>query len=309
MTSKMPVGIRTRGYERLFDWAYESPPPPPRRELIPVVWDGLWLNSGDRLDGLCVVVENLSGWLDSPPLEGNDVSRVISDGAAWGPKVLRERLITISGAAAGPRDLLLRFRDELAVRAARREPALLSVGDWDLDRVLTADVRAGSELFRHRPLGSAGFKYSVTLTAADPARYDGTWQTAVLTNQTTDTGRGYRRDYQWGYGAPYVPNSALLRNSGNYQAPVYALYSGGLSESALTDGRSGMIRVARLDEDMQILVNCSTLTAEAEGGLSRASYILPGSRPVFIPPADGSRLYLRSTGYGSITLAWRSTWI
>jgi hypothetical protein len=308
-TSRMPTEIRTRGYDRLFDWVYEGPPAPPRRDLIPIIWDDLWLNTGDTENGLCVVVENLSGWLDSPPLEGNDVARVISDGAAWGPKVLRQRTITISGAATGPREPLLRFRDELAVRAARREPALLAVGDWDLGRVLTADVRAGTEAYRHRPLGSTGFKYQVTLTAADPALYAGTWQTAELSNVTAATGRDYPREYPWQYAAPFMPNSAVLRNVGNYQAPVYGLYTGELSESVITDGRDGIVRIAQLDAGMQILVNLAALTAEAEGGLSRASYILPGSRPMFIAAADSSRWFLRSAGRGTVLLGWRSTWV
>ncbi len=84
------------------------------------------------------------------------MSRVISDGAAWGPKVLGPRSIVITGAAAGPRPELGRLRDQLAVRAASREPVLLEVGDNDLERTLTADVRAGAELYRHTPLGRPG---------------------------------------------------------------------------------------------------------------------------------------------------------
>jgi|HubBroStandDraft_3_1064219.scaffolds.fasta_scaffold06424_2 hypothetical protein len=308
--TKMPVGLTpTRGYDREFTWGYERAAPPPARPLIPVVWDGLWLNTGDQGNGLCLVVERITGWLDSPPLDGNDVERVISDGAAWGPKVLRQRTIVITGAAAGPRDELGRIRDQLAARAASREPVLLAVGDFDLGRVLTADVRAGTELFRHTPLGSAGFRYQVAVTAADPALYDGTWQSATLTNTTEGTGREYPREYGWQYASPYVANSALLRNTGNYAAPVYALYEGDLLESALADNRSGIIRLARVDAGMRILVSTATLVAEAEGGLSRASYLLPGSRPMTVPPGSASRWFLRSAGRGSVTLAWRSTWV
>ncbi len=31
----------------------------PLRPLIPVVWDGLWLNTGDQDNGLCLVVEDI----------------------------------------------------------------------------------------------------------------------------------------------------------------------------------------------------------------------------------------------------------
>jgi hypothetical protein len=308
--TKMAVGasrVAVRGYERDFDWTYQIPPTPPLVPLIPVVWDGLWLNTGDQADGLCAVVENIDGVIDSPPFDGNDVQRVISDGAAWGPKTLNARTIVISGAAAGPSDLLVRFRNELAIRAANREPALLAFGLIDAQRILTADVRAGTELLRTTPLSRHGFKYQVTLTAADPALHDGVWQTVTLTNVTEATGRSYPRRYPWQY-AGMIPNSALLRNEGNFPAPVYAGYEGELSTSLLTDGTSG-IRVAYLEPGVQILVSTATLAAEAPGGYSRASYIQPGSRPMWIAPRSSPRWTLRSAGRGSVTLAWRSTWV
>jgi hypothetical protein len=309
--TKMPVTLReaSRGYDRDFDWTYVVPPREPTRPPVPVVWDGLWLNTGDQDNGLCLVVERITGWLDSAPVDGNDVDRVISDGAAWGPKVMRSRTVVITGVAAGPRVLLGQLRDQLAARTANREPVLLAVGDFDQQRVLTADVRAGSDAYRHTPLGSAGFRYQVTLTAADPALYASTWQTATLTNVTEGTGREYPKDYSWSYASPYIANSAMLRNEGNADAPVYALYEGQLTESALTDNRSGIIRVAQLETGVRILVSTATLVAEAEGGLSRASYLLPGSRPMTVPPGSSSRWFLRSAGLGSITLAWRSTWL
>jgi hypothetical protein len=314
MTTKMPVSLNvgTRGYDRGFDWSYTGTGTerPPGRAPIPVVWDGLWLNSGDQPNGLCVVVERVEGWLDSPPLDGNDVPRVISDGAAWGPKVLRQRLVTITGAAAGPRAELGRLRDQLAARAVNREPVLLAIGDWDQARVLTADVRAGTDSYRHTPLGSAGFRYRVTLTAADPALYEGTWQYATLSNVAAGTtGRDYPRTFGWQYNTPYVGNSTLLRNTGNYDAPVFALYEGDLIESLLIDNASGgLVRLAPLAAGMQILVSTASLIAEAAGGLSRASFILPGSRPMFVPAGGTARWFLRSAGRGSVTLAWRSTW-
>jgi hypothetical protein len=299
----MPV----RFYEREFDWTYAVPPREALRELIPVVWDGLWLNTGDQSSGLCAVVTNLEGWLDSPPLEGNDVARVISDGSAWGPKVLRQRTVVLSGAVTGPREELGRFRDQLAIRAAARDPVIFAVGDWDLLRVLTADVRAGSEQFRVQWLGSAGFRYQVTLHAADPALYQGTWQSVILTNVTEDTGRTYPKTYPWRYAA-LIPNTALLRNTGNHPAPVFAGYEGDLSESLLTDG-SGGIRLATIETGVQILVATATLAAEAPGGYSRASLVLPGSRPMWVAPGTTARWTLRSGGRGTVTLAWRSTWV
>ena len=302
-----------RSYDRTFSWSYldTGPLPAPGRGLIPVVLDGLWLNTGDTASGLCAVVTGIEGWLDSPPANGNDVARTISDGAAWGPKVLGPRTVVIHGAAVGPRDELARFRALLAARAAYRDPVLLAVGTMDGEAVQTADVRAGSDSYRHQPLGSAGFRWQLTLTAADPAVYDGTWQAARLTNMAEGeiTGRSYPREFPWRYAGAYVPNSAVLRNAGNHDAPVYALYEGDMSESTLSDGHGGVIRLAALATGVQILVSTATLTAEAPGGLSRASFILPGSRPMTLPPVSSGRWYLRATGRGSVSLGWRSAWV
>ena len=302
-----------RHYDRTFDWSYfdTGPLPAAGRGLIPVVLDGLWLNTGDTDSGLCAVVTSVEGWLDSPPVNGNDVARTISDGAAWGPKVLGPRTIVIHGAAAGPRDELGSFRAQLAARAAGRDPVVLAVGTMDGATVQTADVRAGTDSYRHQPLGSGGFRWQLTLTAADPAIYDGTWQAARLTNVTegAETGRGYPRPYPWQYAGSYVPNSAVLRNAGNHAAPVYALYEGDMTESTLSDGHGGIIRLAGLDAGVQILVSTATLIAEAPGGLSRASFILPGSRPMTLPPVSTGRWYLRATGRGAVSLGWRSAWV
>ena len=306
--------LRTRAYDRSFTWGYaddDIPQPGAGQSgLIPVIWDGLWLNTGDQTTGLCSVITNVEGWLDSPPVNGNDVQRVISDGAAWGPKVLQHRTIVLSGTAAGPRPLLGRLRDQLAARASARVPAELVIGDFDQERVLSADVRAGTEAYRWQPLGPGGFKWQVTLTAADPLLYSGRWQEATLSNLSEGeiTGREYPREYSWRYAQPLLPNSTVLRNEGNTDAPVYALYTGDLSESSLTGGSGQTIRMASLDPGMQILVHTATLTAEASGQ-SRASYVLPGSRPMTVPAGSQVRWNLRAAGRGSVALAWRSAWV
>jgi hypothetical protein len=313
MTTRMPVGAAeaTRGYDRTFTWGYGAAPTrAPLRPLVPVIWDGLLVNAGDQADGLCSVVTGVTGWLDSPPLNGNDVQRVISDGSAWGPKVLQARTIVISGAASGPREPLAELRHQLAKRAVNREPAQLAIGDMTLDRILTADVRAGTEQYRHQPLGWTGFRWQVTLTAPDPALYDSRWQTATLANITEgETGRDYPREYGWRYRDPYLANTVVLRNEGSVPAPVYALYQDELSPSTLFDAYSGIIRLAALADGMKILVSTATLTAETQNGQSRANYILPGSRPLLIPAETNSRVFLRAAGRGTVTLAWRSAWV
>lgn len=302
-----------RRYERGFSWVYGKDPLliPAGAGLIPVTWDGLALNTGDQVSGLCAVVEDIEGWADSPPLDGNDALRSIADGAAWGPKTLAPRTITIHGAATGPRPELGWFRDQLAARAAARTPAPLSITDGGLDRTLTADVRAGGERYRHTWLAPTAFRYQVVLTAADPLLYGGEWRYSVLRTLTEgeDTGRPYPREFGWNYAVAYLPNTAQLANLGNTAAPVYALYEGPLTESRLTSDGGGLIRLAALGTGLQIRVNTSTLAAEAEGGLSRAAAILPGSRAATLPAASTARWHLYASDAGSVTLGWRSAWV
>jgi hypothetical protein len=296
-----------RRYDRDYlptPWGYGPRPrdAAPGRQ-IGIVWDGLPLNPGNLADGSTVAVELVEGWDDSPPLAGHDAERAIADGAVWGPKTLQARHVVIHGAAVGEPDRLMWYRDQLAGRAAARQPAELGIGD----RV--AQVRGGTELLRVHWHGPYLIRYEVTLVAADPVLYDAEAQRAMLSNVTGDTGRSYPREYTWQYAQPYVGNSVLLANAGNHPAPVLALYEGELSESRLTDGRGGIIRLAPLAPGMAITVATATLTAEAAGGSGRASYILPGSRPMAVPAQGVVRWHLYAAGGGTVTLAWRSAWV
>jgi hypothetical protein len=302
-----------RRYDRGFEpagWVYGRDPLAVRPSgLVPVTWDGLALDTGDQPNGLCLVVEDVEGWDDSPPLDGNDALRSIADGAAWGPKTLGPRTIVIHGAATGPRAELAGFRDQLTARSARRVPGELAIGDA-LGRMLTADVRADTERYRHTWLSAVAFRYQVTLTAADPLRYEAGWQTVVLRTlvEGEATGRDYPREFPWHYAVSHLPNTAQLANHGNAEAPVWALYEGPLGESRLTADGGGFVLLAPLTGGQQIRVNTSTLAAEAEGGLGRASYVLPGSRPARLPAVASTRFHLYAIGAGAVTLAWRSAW-
>lgn len=305
----------TRVYGRQYpesSWGYGDRPERLNfQHLVPVSWAGLPLNIGDQDTGLFSIIEDVEGWLDSPPLTGNDASRAIADGSAWGPKTLDARHITLTGAAAGPRDQLGWLRDQLATRAASRTPAELSITDGGQFKTLSALVRAGEERFRQHWISATAFRWSVVLTAADPLLYEGTWQYATLSSFEAgeDTGRSYPREFPWQYAVPYLPNTARLANTGNWPAPVWALYAGDLTESILSNDQGAWIRLAPLATGMQIRVACADLTAEAEGGLSRASWVLAGSRPMTLPATSSSRWYLNVAGHGHVQLAWRSAWV
>ena len=307
-----PVGLRipvpVRGYERGFDWTYELEPLAPLRELVPVVLDGLWLNTGDQGNGLCVVVENLGlGWTAR-----RWTATTWHGSSATAPRGGR------GARAAHHHDHRRRHRPARPARPvprraghARGQPRAGAAGrgDWDLQRVLTADVRAGTELYRHRTLGATGFKYQLSLTAADPALYLGTWQTATLSNITEDTtGRDYPREYPWAYASPYISNQATLRNDGNYPAPVHALYTGDLSRSgpdrwprrAGAGGRAGQ-RSAD-PRGHRHLDRGGRAACPRELHLARQP-------PDVDTAAQHRRWFLRAAGQGSIVLAWRSTWV
>lgn len=308
-----PPLVAQRAYDRGFYWTYhatavEVPP----TTLLPIGWDGLNLNPGDDpATGMCAVVEDVAGWLDGPPLVGNDQALTLADGVAWGAKTLGARVITLSGAAIGPPDLLAVLRDQLASRAASRYPAPLSITNASGGgKTLTAMVRGDSDQFKYTWVGLNAFRWQVVLTAADPALY-GDWQQQILApGGGQATGRNYQRAYSWQYASSQVPNTATLANGGNWPAPVYLLYLGDLAQSTITDDDgSGTLVVASLAPGMDMLLASDSLLASAEGGVSRAAYVLPGSTPLVLAPQSSTRWHLYSSGGGQVTLSWREAWI
>jgi hypothetical protein len=311
-----------RGYDRAFDWEYEPPvppePPPGPPEPPPtpqpgpwsptITWDGMDINPGWTDEVNTLVVTEVTGWYDTPEFDGGNIARELADGSIFGPKVMQARTVVITGAAVGTRAQLWEWRDQLAMRAAHRVPAELTIGDPPTGHVLTATVRSDGDQFRHAYLGSAAFTWQVTVMAADPRLYELTWRQAVLTELgDASTGRSYARSYWWRYASTDVPNAAVLVNPGNVDAPVWALYQGDLSQSVLTDGTS-VIGVSALSAGETLLVDCATLNAEEQGGASRAQMILPGSQPLLVPRRSSARWRLAATGEGSVTLAWRGAW-
>lgn len=278
-------------------------------KLAQVTWAGLELMTFD--DQLSTVVTNVEGWYGTPDVETNDVTRALMDGVLYGPKVAGGKEMTISGAAVGDRDRLMAFRSLLAARTAAVVPADLVVEDPWLPDATMATVRATSPL-SYAPLGGAvGFRYEVTVRAADPHRYAANWSQAEITLQGQGTsGREYQRDYPWQYGSGAIPGVAFLTNQGDVPAPVQALYTGPFAESFLIGpaGEPGVIRLAPVAAGAQILVNTATLIAQAPGGASRAAYVLPGSAALRVPPASTVQWTLLSTGTGTVTLYWRSTY-
>ncbi len=313
----------TRSYNRRYDWLYgplAAPPPPGPGNLIPIYWDDLPLNTGDQDSGFCAIVEDVAGWLDSPPLDGHNQVRAVADGSAWGPKTLSARVVVLTGVGIGDRDQLSAFRDILAYQAALRTPLDLTIArpsDQDASdtSTLTASVRGDSDALKITPVGRFAFRYQVTLTASDPALYGSEWQTAQLApGGGGATGRTYQRPYPWQYAGSDVASDAYVQNDGNWPTPVFLLYTGDLnSGSQVTDDdQSGQVNLGILQPSEQVLVESDTLSAVAGGSLSRASYILPGSQPLVIQPQTQTMWHLYATspsGAGFVTLAWRSAWV
>jgi hypothetical protein len=276
--------------------------------VIPVTWDGLAVNQGyDPASGLTWVIEDVAGWKDSPPLNGNDLDRGLSDGSAYGVKTLEARQVVLQGVvtASAPADLPA-ARDQLAGKAAARSPAPLVIGDR-AGRTMTATVRGDSDAFKWTFLNPAVFRWQVTLTAADPRMFDVTAQTVTLSNTGTTGGWGYFRTYPRTYPAGVLSSTAWLPNAGNVAAPVVALYTGPLASGLrLTDG-TNTIFMAALGPAEQVFVQCDRLIAAAPGGASRASYLLAGSAPMSVPPG-GAQWSLIGSGSGTVQLQWQAAW-
>ncbi len=287
----------------------------------PVTWDGLNLNPlAEDATGLLPVVEDVTGWYDTPDYNGNDTALVLADGSLLGPKTANARTVVISGSVVGPPDQLALFRDLLVVRAAALLPAELTIPDA-AGRVMTATVRCDSDGLKHTFNGPGLFTYQATMLAPDPRLY-GPQQTARLSNFAGGTtGWAYddvastvpptnmARVYPRSYAATSLPNTASLPNEGSAAAPVTLAVTGDLSSSRLVDNATGnAILIAAVPAGAVIYVDTESLTAWAPGGASRASYILPGSVPLLVPPMTTANWSLYATGGGTVDLFWRSAW-
>jgi hypothetical protein len=281
--------------------------PPPL--LIPVTWDALSLNDGERGDGLGTVVTNVDGWYGSPPLNGSDLNRALTDGALFGFKTVQARVVVITGAVAGTRDLCNLVARQLAAQAVNSQPANLTIGEDDGSGampLLTASVRADTSSLTLAWLSRTYFTYQVELTAADPRLYGAAWQTAQLTPAPAGgaTGRVYPFTEPRFYASSDVPNMTRLANPGSAPAPVWASYTGDLSDSRLTDGRN-TIHLAPVGAGQVIVVNTETLAAAAPGGAQRQSYLEAGTTPLTIAPFSTATWSFYGTGRGQVVLSWR----
>lgn len=276
--------------------------------LVAVRWDGLELMGlSDELD---CIVQDVEGWYDTPPIDGHNVNRDLWDGALYGPKVFNGREVTISGTALGQRQALIGFRDQIAQRVADKQPSELVIADPWLGIELSTAVRADGEGYRHSFKGPRAFTYQIVLLAADHRRYGTAWRQAILTPATEGlSGREYPRSYPWRYAEPVLPDVAQLTNAGDLPAPVYAVYRGQLTAPRLSDGQGHTLILSGLNDGVTILVNTETLTAQAPGGASRNQWIMPNSSPLTIPPRSTATWRLYATGYGSVELNWRDTWV
>ncbi|MBO0837855.1 MAG: hypothetical protein J2P28_20395, partial [Actinobacteria bacterium] len=278
---------------------------------IHVWWDDMDCSPG-WLDGeFTAVVTSVEGWFDTPPNQGHDATLVLADGGVYGPKTLDPRVITIQGAAAGPRSRLMAFRDQLAARTVKRIPGVLTIDDWTYGP-RWAIVRASTDQLTHAWLGgSQAFTWQVVLTANDPRIYGGDELTAVLaTGEEGFTGRNYPRAYPWRYGSTTgMPNFATLTNTGDTDTPVTATYEGPLGQTRLaaTDSATGII-VGPLPAGVTLIVNTETLVARAPGGAIRQQMIGAASRPMPLPPGSQT-WWLWGTGDGTVTLTWRPAWL
>jgi hypothetical protein len=186
-------------------------------------------------------------------------------------------------------------------------PVTLVIGEDG--HALSAYVRADDEAMSHAWHGPVWFEWEVTLTAGDPRLYEEGWHTQLLTlGGTAESGRTYPRSYAWQYGAPVLGNSARLENPGTAEAPAWAIYTGPLTETRLTDG-TNTIRLAPLGVGQQVTVATESLMAVAPGGATRASYILGGSAPLTVPPGSVGMWSLYGSGTGTVELQWRAAWI
>jgi hypothetical protein len=280
--------------------------------LIPVAINGLDFNF-QSVDPAAAtyIVEKVEGFYDTPDLDTHDEELVLSDGSLRGNTIIKSREIVVSGGIVGDPFSISGAREVLATLASSRDEMPLEIGDPYNSRTLISYVHSSAGL-RYEIINPSAIRYQLTFQASDPRLYSGGVESALIMFTVTGSGRVYPRQYpSWNYGGGPIPGSGNVWNYGNVDAPVVINYFGPLDETRLVNSYSdAFIRVAPLLNDEQITVYSDTLAAVTPpSNSSRASYVLAGSSPMLIPAGYRTAWQILGSGYGYVTLEWRSTWV
>lgn len=269
--------------------------------------------------GCAWVLEDCTGWDDTPDVRIEFPDRPGGDGAFDAPGNYSARVITLSGTCAAP--------DAAGRWAAKRRLAQVAndlIGGADLigympDGLAYAAYVKRSSAIKVSNLGLAGFEYEMVLTAPDSRLYsqDSSSVTVGLPAGGPVVGGAWKfpMTFPYGFAGPATSGDGVIAafNSGTEPAwPVFTVTGPG-DNITIADPVSGhSLLIPHLDAYQTLTIDTSPSRGSVllGGTQPRRDLLGPGSQ--FFPLEPGLillRFYADTYTVASVTMTWRPAWL
>lgn len=275
-----------------------------------IEWDGMVFGRGYEGPGVYFDPGTISGLEDLPNMRGANIERARSHGALLGPQYAGEVSITIQFRIVGSAYIPEQIAALERMTALRQDEQPLA---WDFGagpRMRYCRVTRRSlpiDPMRHRGGTAAA---TVQWVATDPRIYGTTQRQAFTGPGMTIGGHGFPHGFPHGFGIA-TSGTVAVTNDGNTAAPWSATLTGPLTSPRLRlldlDGELALSGF-ELAEGQTLELDSLNRTVLLDGTASRYGSLT--SRDWFDIPAGGATIgFSASSGTGTLSMAWRDTWL
>jgi hypothetical protein len=273
-------------------------------------WDGMLFGDGYDGPGIYFERETIDGLEDMPNMRGANIERARDHGALLGPHYAGEVAITVNfrlvGAPYIPEQIAALER--ACMFRQDEQPLAWDFGAGPRMRYCRVARRSLPVDIVRRRGGTA--VAVVQWVATDPRIYGTTLHTASTGPGVTIGGMGFPHGFPHGMGET-TSGTAYLSNAGTVGAPWTATIVGPVASPRLRlldmDGELAMDGFS-LGVGDTLTFDSLERTVLLNGTASRYGALTV--RDWFdIPPGGSSLAFMASSGSGSLSLAWRSTWL
>lgn len=149
-------------------------------------------------------------------------------------------------------------------------------------------------------------------TATDPRRYSQAQSSATTGLSASSGGLTFPAVAPFVFGTGGAGSTMSCPNDGTYDAPWVATFTGPLVAPELVHVASGKrltLSGANLAAGDSLVLDSKAHTVLLNGTASRYSWLTPTSQWFDLSPGANSVTFNGASGAGSVTIAWRHTWL
>ena len=263
-------------------------------------------------DGTAIDLDTIAG-LDLPDLRTNDVARSGAHGTFVGADWANGRTITMELEAFGLTAAALEatIAPLLAAFVPTGSEALLAFKlPGQVDRFVNARCRRRGWLIDNEyAMGNANI--SVEFYASDPRIYAATLTSLSATLPTVSGGLTFPAAAPFVFGSAGSGGAIAANNSGTFETPWTATFSGPLVAPALTHTGQGktLALTGTLAAGETLVLDSAAKTVMLNGTASRYSWLTAASQWFTLEPGSNPLAFAGASGAGSCTVTFRSAWL